>query len=189
MKVLKNTPADRFWFSDVRITGSLLRQNGFNENMLQTGADLREKIINAFKTLFDRGYREVLIVGNDTLIETADIETAFGTRENVIGRSKDGGFYLLKLNRDSDPSLVLNKERWNGGSLDTGDGRFQLLDDKNDIDSFSDFLRFFPDRELISRIMALLENKKSYENYTSPFIRALPTQFNFNRPPPLHPAF
>ena len=91
---LRKVETDKYWFSDVPIDQSRLRQFRFKENFVQTGDSLRERIENAFHTLFGLGYEEVAIVGNDTCLSTTEINNALARRKDVVGRSIDGGFYL-----------------------------------------------------------------------------------------------
>lgn len=67
----------------------------------QQGNDLGERMQQAFTSLFEKGYKKVLIIGTDCfeLTETI-IEMAFGSLDHynaVIGPSADGGYYLLGM--------------------------------------------------------------------------------------------
>ena len=69
---------------------------------MQSGLDLGERMKNAFELLFDKGYKEIAIIGSDCYELTAEILlTAFDQLRNVdivIGPATDGGYYLLGLN-------------------------------------------------------------------------------------------
>lgn len=74
-------------------------QNIFIE---QTGKDLGAKIFNAFKFAFEEDSDAVVMIGTDSPTVPADfIEQAFEFLETnsdaVLGRTEDGGFYLIGL--------------------------------------------------------------------------------------------
>lgn len=81
----------------------------------QTGADLGEKMSNAFDTVFKSNPNAgVLMIGTDSPTFPADfIEESFAALESkaeiVLGESADGGFYLIGL-RQSSPGLLENIE-------------------------------------------------------------------------------
>jgi uncharacterized protein len=65
----------------------------------QRGNDLGDKMYNAFKLVFEEGFKKVIIIGTDLPdINHEIIEKAFSyleTRDCVLGPSNDGGYYLL----------------------------------------------------------------------------------------------
>lgn len=79
---------------------------------VQEGNDLGERMYNAFKYAFSKQYKSVVIIGSDCLdLNEHIISDAFDILKNsevVIGPAKDGGYYLLgmqKLYKD----LFINK--------------------------------------------------------------------------------
>ncbi len=95
-----------------------------NENLIlheQTGADLGEKMFNAFEFAFaPDSDAKVLIIGTDSPTFPAEfVERAFDCLENqsaiVAGKSLDGGFYLLGL-REISPLLFANIE-WSSAAV------------------------------------------------------------------------
>lgn len=74
--------------------------NGY-EKQLQSGRDLGERMLTAFREQFGRGTKHLLIIGSDCLEITADhIERAFAALNQVdvvIGPATDGGYYLLGM--------------------------------------------------------------------------------------------
>ena len=68
---------------------------------LQEGADLGEKMFNAFQARFDEGYESVVIIGSDSpSLPVAHIETALNSDKDLtIGPSTDGGYYLIGMCR------------------------------------------------------------------------------------------
>ncbi len=68
----------------------------------QTGNNLGEKMLNAFKFAFEKGLDAVVMFGTDSPTFPADfIEQAFEFLELetdvVLGKTEDGGFYLIGL--------------------------------------------------------------------------------------------
>lgn len=70
---------------------------------IQSSGDLGQKMGDAFKDQFEDGFDQLLIIGTDCAEITQEIlEEAFDklkTSEVVIGPAKDGGYYLLGMNR------------------------------------------------------------------------------------------
>lgn len=68
----------------------------------QTGDDLGERMLNAFQLVFAKGFAEVVMIGTDSPTFPIDyFEQAFEYLETnseiVLGRTADGGFYLVGL--------------------------------------------------------------------------------------------
>ncbi|MEX8546333.1 MAG: TIGR04282 family arsenosugar biosynthesis glycosyltransferase [Mucilaginibacter sp.] len=68
----------------------------------QTGNDLGERMLNAFKELFEQGFKNIIIIGSDCYqLKNTMIKEAFellDSCEVVIGPTFDGGYYLLGMN-------------------------------------------------------------------------------------------
>jgi rSAM/selenodomain-associated transferase 1 len=69
---------------------------------LQVGADLGERMANAFNDGFNNGYKSICIIGTDCFeLRSSMITEAFRrllTHDIVIGPAQDGGYYLLGMN-------------------------------------------------------------------------------------------
>jgi len=71
----------------------------------QRGGDLGERMNFAFSDLWERGHRGVVLIGSDLpALPLSYLETAFGllvtsTHRVVLGPSRDGGYYLVGMNR------------------------------------------------------------------------------------------
>lgn len=82
----------------------------------QTGADLGEKMSNAFASVFKSNSNAgVLMIGTDSPSFPADfIERTFTALESgadaVLGKSADGGFYLIGLREN--PSGLFERIEW-----------------------------------------------------------------------------
>ena len=95
--------ADKYIFYSSHIDANDEWNEAAFEKELQTGNDLGQRMRNAFVALFNKGYRQVAIVGSDCPDITADlIEQAFLELDRfdiVIGPATDGGYYLLALKK------------------------------------------------------------------------------------------
>ncbi|HMG93958.1 MAG TPA: TIGR04282 family arsenosugar biosynthesis glycosyltransferase [Chryseolinea sp.] len=118
---------------------------------IQEGSDLGDKMRNAFKYGFDKGYNSICIIGTDCFeLSSSIISNAFEAltvSDAVIGPAKDGGYYLLGMNSLHE-QLFRNKS-WSTNSVfkDTlGDFKaaaikFYELPELSDIDKASDLPR------------------------------------------------
>ncbi|WP_179333557.1 TIGR04282 family arsenosugar biosynthesis glycosyltransferase [Winogradskyella costae] len=117
---------------------------------VQHGADLGERMLNAFKEGFEAGYEKIVLVGSDLPdIDVAHIKNglnALTINEVVFGPAEDGGYYLVgmsKLNAEifinkpwSQPNLLqltLQELQSNQISVST-------LETLNDIDTYEDLI-------------------------------------------------
>lgn len=77
--------------------------------MQQKGGHIGERMRTAFSESFERGFRQVILVGTDIPQMTpAHLEAAFQTltrHDLVLGPSRDGGYWLVGLNQKADPDL------------------------------------------------------------------------------------
>ena len=113
---------------------------------LQTKGTLGQRMGNAFRTAFEKGYKKVLIVGSDLYsLKTSHIEKALhqlDKKEVVIGPAQDGGYYLLGLKKNL-PALFCNKS-WGTSTVlketlnDLKLKSIFLMEPLNDIDNFED---------------------------------------------------
>lgn len=114
----------------------------------QVSGGLGERMQNAFERAFAQGYEHVAIIGSDCYeLSTSILDEAFKQLEQndyVIGPAKDGGYYLLGMNRLT-PQLFEAKT-WSEENvcLDTLldikaiDASYSLLDTLSDIDREED---------------------------------------------------
>ena len=147
---------DKFWVSDVPIPLSILHKHRFSENLIQIGNCLQERLKNAFVQLFERGYRLVIVIGNDTLISGAELHRVVAHQGDVYGPSADGGFYLLKLQVDSKNRYMLNADAWAGDQLKCIPSSVHVLKIRVDLDSWTEMNRTDFDRRLINWIRSLI---------------------------------
>ena len=148
-QVTKNISQDKWVFYSDRIDYNDLWDNDHYHKDVQSGNDLGRKMLNAFKQCFDKGYETVCIIGSDMMeIDKLTIQKAFESlkvNDLVIGPAKDGGYYLLGMNK-LHPTLFEGK-KWSTGSVlnDTLSNverqnlSYIKLETMNDIDTESDW--------------------------------------------------
>lgn len=119
---------------------------------IQSGADLGERMSNAFASLFAKGYSDVIIIGTDCPdLQVSDLNKAYlalSQNDLVLGPANDGGYYLLGMRRyfpelfkgipwSSSKVLELTLDRADEANLDYG-----FLKILSDIDTIEDWDKF-----------------------------------------------
>lgn len=142
--------AKQVWFSDYIPEENEWDAPGI-EFRLQRGEGLGERMLHAFRSGFEEGFRNIILIGSDCAQLSVDILDdgfrALREHDIVLGPSRDGGYYLIGLNK---PRPTLFKEipwsttevfekteariRENGWSL-------VLLPTLNDVDTVEDWRR------------------------------------------------
>lgn len=185
LKKAKNTGLPVFHFSD-------------ND---QVGATFGERFTNAIASVFERGFSNIITIGNDTphlktqhLKHTAQ-QLAMG--KTVIGPSNDGGFYLLGLQKSSFQAAEIQNLPWQRFSLYhqitlwLQEESFELiklpvlqdLDNERDLKSILSFSSGLSSTILLLIIDLLKSNRNLYyskENFSTLF----PNCFLYNKGSP-----
>lgn len=128
--------------------------------LVQKGPDLGDRMLNAFKHGFDKGFEKVVIVGTDCFeLKPDHIEEAFdqlSQHDVVIGPATDGGYYMIGMNKLY-PQLFHDKKYSHENVLkdvltEIGqmDADFYLLPELSDIDTFQDLKDSDIDFEFVS---------------------------------------
>lgn len=143
--VLKELEVDIHLYYSDKIEENDLFSAVASQKKKQAGEHLGERMANAFQESFI-SHDKVVIIGTDLwTLEAQDIQKAFQALEKqaaVIGPSKDGGYYLIGLNQFF-PDLFKQKE-WGTDKVlsstlaDINHINYHLLNEKNDVDTFSD---------------------------------------------------
>lgn len=144
------------WFSE-GIGNDHLWDSSVYSKKFQQGKDLGARMQHAFETGFEKGFRNIIIIGSDMYdLETKDLENAFSilkNKEYVIGPASDGGYYLLGM-RTLEPKIFQNKN-WGTSTVlqetlnDLKGKNIALTDLRNDVDLYEDiqdnedFQKFF----------------------------------------------
>ena len=82
----------------------------------QSGHSFGDRLSNAFKLIFDKGYRYVVAIGNDCQnlnLNWLKIQNELKTRNVVLGPDLRGGVYLLGISSDQDYCRKFNLISWN----------------------------------------------------------------------------
>jgi|CXWL01.1.fsa_nt_gi rSAM/selenodomain-associated transferase 1 len=101
VSVTNYLPVEKIVFYSNTIEEQDLWDNEVYKKQVQFGNDLGERMQYAFDYAFERGNKEVAIIGTDCLdLTSAIIMNAFAWLKNydvVIGPASDGGYYLLAM--------------------------------------------------------------------------------------------
>ncbi|WP_109302476.1 DUF2064 domain-containing protein [Aquimarina sp. AU474] len=87
----------------------------------QQGRDFGERFVNAVQGIYEKGFENVITIGNDTPFLTKKhlLDSAKLLEKNkfVIGPSVDGGFYLMGLHKSQFDPLAFLKLPWRSKKL------------------------------------------------------------------------
>ncbi len=87
----------------------------------QEGRDVGERMDNAFRQAFSRGFSRVLLIGSDIPDLPAplfsDAMAALLTHDAVIGPARDGGYYLIGFRNDTFAPGVFSGIAWSTGAV------------------------------------------------------------------------
>jgi len=128
------------YFSDEIINSKWVNDDKF----VQTGKNIGERMANAFKASFDKGYEQIILIGSDLPDLTSEIILdgfkALNQNKIVFGPAEDGGYYLIGMNTFNN-SLFQNKPWSQTNLLKTTLqelNNYTLLSELNDIDTIDD---------------------------------------------------
>ncbi len=120
----------------------------------QTGNNLGDKMFNAFEFAFGEKTDAVVMIGTDSPTFPADfIEQAFEFLETnsdvVLGKTEDGGFYLIGLQKNSLRKKIFENVEWSSAktfrqtslNIKTSGLKMSLLTDWFDVDLPADLKR------------------------------------------------
>ncbi len=146
-QIIKPLNQDVFIYSDDYFDGFF---EGYTWR-LQKGEDLGVKMHHAFEEIFDEGYQKISIIGSDCFeLTTAILQDSFQRKsDTVIGKSTDGGYYLLGLTQNN--SAFFSEIEWSTDKvfeqtykqIESVSMNYSLLPTLTDIDTVED-LRLFP---------------------------------------------
>ncbi|SFC83872.1 TIGR04282 family arsenosugar biosynthesis glycosyltransferase [Algibacter pectinivorans] len=121
-----------------------------HQKFVQEGADLGERMKNAFIKGFKDGYNRIVLIGSDLPDITANhinkgLE-ALTQHDIVFGPAEDGGYYLVGLSKAH--NFIFNNKPWSQthllqetlNEIKEKQVTFTTLDTLNDIDNFEDLI-------------------------------------------------
>lgn len=117
----------------------------------QKGNKLGERMNNAFKEVFDKGYEKVVLIGSDIpAIQPQYIDNAFESLDLAdvcLGATQDGGYYLVGM-KDMHEEIFNDHLKWGNNSVLEGtmeilnslDLKVTLAEKQRDIDTKYDLI-------------------------------------------------
>lgn len=126
----------------------------------QQGADLGERMGNAFEAVFKHQESRIVIIGTDAPdLDGTIINSAFDALDGVdvvIGPTPDGGYYLLGMNFPS--REVFRNITWSSGSvrsdtiahIDRLNWSLTLLPELGDVDTIEDYYSMIENRKSLN---------------------------------------
>ncbi len=147
----------------------------------QLGNNFGERFSNAIASIYKKGYNAVITVGNDSpgLNKNHLLKTAELLQKNsfVIGPSKDGGFYLMGLQKEYFNKKEFTLFCWNTSSIRKEIKSYirsftastYTLNYLNDIDTFFDLKKLYTAGEIsINKFIAIIT--KLISTFTSKIV-------------------
>ncbi|TLP80774.1 DUF2064 domain-containing protein [Maribacter sp. ACAM166] len=167
----------------------------------QVGFTFGERFANAIATVFEKGFDNIITIGNDTPqlrtqhLKKAALQLALG--KTVIGPAVDGGIYLLGLQKVNFNIHAFKNLPWQRFSLfnciSTWFQResseiiklpvFQDLDNEKDLKSLLNHLRSFS-FSIVELIISLLGNKNAKYHQLREFPDLFPNRSMYNKGSP-----
>lgn len=186
------------------LNGTILKQLkpvGFDvffwNERYQKGNNFAERFTHAFECIYKLGYRSIISIGNDTpTLHVSDIVRAADALKSgnklILGPSKDGGAYLIGLDKDIFDASTFQSLSWQTKSvfkqLRSLSSDALILEIKIDLDdprSFREFLVNGKDRSYLKkRLRELSASPEYFSWYIDPiYSRQISTKL-LSRPPP-----
>jgi glycosyltransferase A (GT-A) superfamily protein (DUF2064 family) len=169
-----------------------------SDETTQIGTTFGEKLSTAVQAVFDQGFENIIIVGNDTPGLTAqlihDTDFSLGQNDLVLGPDYNGGAYLIGLSKG-----VFNKKMFANLSWKTSkvfqqlkafsEDQVVILKPLSDFNTISDFNTVSIGLSYLSTIKGLLLSLLFYHLFLNRFIDTVYTYnilgFNFNKGSPV----
>lgn len=169
---------------------------------LQTGNSFGEKLANAFAGIYQLGFENVIAIGNDcpTLTHKDLHQAAFNlqNKDAVIGPAKDGGLYLIGLNRNFLITPLFENIPWGTRNVSTAfvqylntiNANYTISEKKSDLDHSSDILQVIQNKFLPftfrNNICAIFASIKSFKSaFSGNLIASLFRKYTLFRGPPV----
>ncbi|MFS4492778.1 TIGR04282 family arsenosugar biosynthesis glycosyltransferase [Maribacter sp. 2308TA10-17] len=144
----------------------------------QIGNTFGERFTNAITAIFEKGYEQIITIGNDTpqlkVSHILEAEKQLSSNKSVLGPSTDGGFYLMGLHKSQFDSASFSELAWQTSSvfeqllkhITQGNTTvFQLpklsdIDTQADVKSIISYAHGFSE-ELLSALLQTLESREN----------------------------
>jgi len=121
----------------------------------QSGKNIGDRMLNAFIYVFNSGYKNAVLIGSDLPgLPAALVENAFAalnTADAAIGRSTDGGYYLIGFRKETYSPDYFKGITWSTSSVfqrtmdkfSRSKRSVYMLPEWIDIDDHNDLKRFY----------------------------------------------
>lgn len=171
----------------------------------QVGTSFGERFTNAIQSVFNKGYTQIITIGNDTPhLQSRQIIQAIEqlkTNNIVLGPSLDGGFYLMGLRKSQFNRNTFLNLPWQTSRLTRSISRLitakkirlVMLEVLSDIDSLADVKSILDSAKSLSKpikllLLSILSEAKTQIIFSAIHInnRALLHHFNKGSPNFLH---
>ncbi len=170
----------------------------------QEGASFGERFTNAVQKVFEKGFENIITIGNDTpqlqIAHLLKANAALNEGKTVLGPSLDGGFYLMGIHKSSFDQETFKRLPWQRFSLfnrissllDLTDSILHQLPTLSDIDTFKDVKRLASFSKSISSavlhlLTLLLQLQKEHQTVVISILYIIFLQRPFNKGSPLLP--
>lgn len=130
----------------------------------QIGSSFGERFTNAIQSVYDKGYENVVTIGNDTphLQTNHILKAVHQLQQNdiVLGPSKDGGFYLMGLKKSHFNVETFLKLPWQTSALSRNISRLTSSQNIN-----LSYLETLSDIDTISDVKTIIDSFRSISKY------------------------
>ena len=168
---------------------------------LQIGNTFGERFTNAIQSIFNKGFDNVITVGNDTPhLKTSHINSAhkkLKTNNLVLGPSQDGGFYLMGISKEQFNAKHFRALPWQNSKIRQGitnllslkEVEVSLLETLNDIDSALDVKNIINSFRNLSTLiksilLLIITSAKAKTTHKTQFLELNLTSLHFNKGSP-----
>lgn len=145
----------------------------------QQGRNFGSRLANAVETVFEKGFERVIVIGNDcpklSAKKIQDADQILQKKDWVLGPDKQGGFYLIGINKAAFHKSIFEGLAWESSLLQQSFSTQQQgtetfwLDTLSDLNNrqqvYSFFLGSFNFLGLGSFILSLFASEKSITNH------------------------
>jgi uncharacterized protein len=155
----------------------------------QRGNSFGERLQNAFSDIFDKGFQQVIAIGNDCLDlnETHILQAIDGLKKtpSVFGTTTDGGIYLLGFQKEYFKDLDLKNISWQTNTVfaeltQLVDNQCFILETLSDIDNANDLIEFLKNtsQSIKNTFVSLLKKQEpkplvSVKNYIRQYLLSI----------------
>jgi len=164
----------------------------------QNGKTFGERIANAFSDVYDKGYENVICIGNDCPNLTLEnLQNALAETEKgnvVLGPTKDGGTYLMGVPKEYFNKSTFEEVEWQTKKtyqnlislFKISKSPISITNILFDIDNGKDFYNYFKENILVKVFINIIKNlePKNTLHHILSFLRLILSQTLLFRGPP-----